>query len=55
MYSRGRAVGTWTKRKARSGIEVSVDLFEELDEAALARAVAELGRFEAVPLRLVSR
>ena len=55
VYSRGRAVGTWTKRKARSGIEVSVDLFEKLDEAALARAVAELGRFEEAPARLVGR
>jgi hypothetical protein len=53
VYCDGRAIGTWSRRATRRGIDVSVDLFESLDEQALARAVADLGRFFEVPARLV--
>jgi DNA glycosylase AlkZ-like len=55
VYSCGRAVGTWSRRSARRAIEVGLNLFEELDEALLARAAADFSRFEAAPVRLVSR
>ncbi len=40
-----RAVGTWTRRATRHGVEVSVNLFERVPRSALEAAVVELGRF----------
>ena len=54
VFTGGRAVGTWSRRTTRRGIDISVDLFETLDEHALSRAVIELGRFLQAPARLVS-
>lgn len=48
----GRAVGTWSRRTTRHGLDVGVDLFESVPGRELEAAVAELGRFLEKPARL---
>ena len=44
LFANSHIVGSWTRRAARQRIDVSVDLFEPLDEDALAAAVLDYGR-----------
>jgi hypothetical protein len=62
LFGGGRAVGTWSRRATRRGVDIGVDLFDSVDAAVAERdaavaeldaAVAELGRFLEMPARLV--
>jgi hypothetical protein len=53
VVSGGRAVGTWSRRRTRRGLDVDVDLFASVSRRDLDAAVAELGRFLQTPVRLV--
>jgi len=44
VFAYAQIVGTWTRRTARQRIDVSTDLFEPVDQDALAAAVADSGR-----------
>jgi hypothetical protein len=53
VFRGGRAVGTWSRRTTRRGVDVRVDLFERVELPELETAVAELGRFLELPARLL--
>jgi len=44
VFASNEIVGTWTGRAARQRLRVSVDLFEPVDNNALAAAVVDYGR-----------
>ena len=44
VFANNHIVGTWTRRATRQRIVVSVNLFEPVDQDALAAAVADYGR-----------
>jgi hypothetical protein len=55
VFAAGRIVGTWSRRATRRGFDVSVDLFQPLQDASLEEAVNDFGRFTQQPARLVKR
>jgi DNA glycosylase AlkZ-like len=48
-------IGSWTRRATRQRLDVSIDLFEAFDQAALETAVLDYGRIAGRSARLVER
>ena len=55
LFAQARIVGCWMRRAARQRIDVSVDLFEPLDQDALGAAVLDYGRIAGRTAGLVAR
>ena len=55
VFAAGQLIGTWSRRATRRGIDVSVDLFQAVDDDRLEAAVKDFGAFVRQPARLVKR
>jgi hypothetical protein len=55
VFAAGRIVGTWSRKAARRGVEVSADLFQPVGDAGLEAAVNDFAAFVQQPARLVKR